>query len=120
MDQSRILKAIEQLDKKLTQKIESNSNAIERLDNKLTKRFDDFEKDINIRFAGIETRFSQIETRLDEFEKKTEERFDRMFNLIDKVMGELKTIRQEQIVHTQRHDDLDKKIKELERKFATT
>ncbi|MBI2011641.1 hypothetical protein HYS91_02630 [Candidatus Daviesbacteria bacterium] len=46
----------------------------------------------------------------DEFNEK----YDKIMNMLDKVYGEVKTMREEQAAHTQRHEDVENRLIKIE------
>lgn len=52
----------------------------------------------------------------DDLEEKmaTKNHFDKIMNSVDKVLGELKTIREEQIFHQSSHDTVDERLTDIE------
>lgn len=58
----------------------------------------------------IKTR-AEFKKDLTELEHKFDKKFDRILNLTDAVLGEVKAMREEQAAHAQRHDDIDADLK---------
>lgn len=51
---------------------------------------------------------------LQRLEERFDKKFDRVLNLVDAVLGEVKAMREEQATHVQRHDDIERDIKEIQ------
>ncbi len=76
------------------------------------------EKDVQkliIAFSDIFPTKLELEEKIANLEEKfvTNERFDQAMGKLDFIIGELKTIREEQSAHVLRHDDLEKDIREI-------
>lgn len=63
---------------------------------------------------------------LEELERRMEEKFatkedhDRVMNLVDKVLGEVKAMREEQAAHQLAHDDIQERFAKIETTSAVT
>lgn len=51
---------------------------------------------------------------LKNLEKRFDKKFDRVLNLVDAVLGEVKTMRIEQAAHLSSHDRIDKRLTSIE------
>lgn len=68
--------------------------------------------DITKLIAVFKTRQEDDES-LYKLEENLNQKFDRVMTQMDRFIGELKTIRQEQVTHVQRHEDLEKEVEEI-------
>ncbi|GEM_PF-6844569 len=74
-------------------------------------------KDINLPVEHFVTRteFDQAINRIEE-KMVTKKENNKLYDLVDKVLGEVKAMRQEQTINSQRFDDTDEEIGDLKKR----
>jgi len=74
-------------------------------------------KDINLLVEHFVTRteFDQAINRIEE-KMVTKKENNKLYDLVDKVLGEVKAMRQEQTINSQRFDDTDEEIGDLKKR----
>jgi predicted nucleic acid-binding Zn-ribbon protein len=65
-------------------------------------------------FTLVLRAISKLEDQINEVKDKQVESESRVMNLVDKVLGEVVAMRQEQIVHQGQHDELTERMEKLE------
>jgi chromosome segregation ATPase len=103
----------EQVDQRFEQ-VDQRFEQMERRFEQVDQRFENTGKETNQRFTVMDLNFAEINQRLDEIEQQQSIKYDNVITLLDDVMVELKTIREEQVMLThrsQRHTDQIGKIK---------
>ncbi len=60
--------------------------------------------------------FGEVNKRIDELEENSasQKSLDKVYNLTDQAVKELKTMREEQSAHRQEHDDIDERLNNIE------
>lgn len=71
------------------------------------------DKDIQKMIVAFKTR-EESEQDLEKLEERLSEKHHEVLNKLDAVFGEVKEMRQEQSVHRQEHDDIDKRLDKIE------
>ncbi len=90
----------ERLDKRLGERLENTEKRLEeRLDKRLEER--------------LETTEKELEAKLDEKTRNLPTK-DEFFTTMDKVMGELQTMRGEFTIHQGQHNEIDEHFEKLE------